>query len=545
MPEAGPVARAAHSQAMLVALCSLLLASSVCVWLFAFFPLMGNDYKFWVPLIYEGRMAWGSFGAVSYDFSPLRCLGLPSFSSPNSLLFSIFHWLSLLGSDLLALVAGIAFIFFFAFFGALKLFRSFGLSDRAALLMAFGWCLQGWACARMIAGHLPFIQLLLLPWLLHVTIAGRARLLSLAAAAFWFSHMLYSGAFYSFIIAAAGIAICLAVLRLPFAASLARFDGVLVLRNAAAIALMTSAMSAPKVLGVMNFLALFPREARLVQVSFWKSMLYAAANLTLPVPIRYGGLVGWGFGSWESYQFLYPGLFFVLLLLTFQRKLRARLQIGLTLLGLLALSATLTSGLAAPLFAALPVLESLHVNPRWNGLILLPALLLACVVIVESAFLERGRDRAAFWVLMALFVLAPLQFLDRVDMRIGYLYHDGIRETQKRVDMCYEPIFGYGLEGFPGNPRRIDWLSAELRDPRCLLARHDCRPGSEFEHDEDRHRLERFELVDDDAPVAMLRLPALAFYLLGFVSALWCLVVLFRDALRSSNHPMSPRSAPG
>ena len=78
MPEAGPVARTAHSQAMLVALCSLLLAASVGVWLFAFFPLMGNDYKFWVPLIYEGRMAWWSFGAISYDFSPLRCLGKPT-----------------------------------------------------------------------------------------------------------------------------------------------------------------------------------------------------------------------------------------------------------------------------------------------------------------------------------------------------------------------------------------------------------------------------------------------------------------------------------
>jgi hypothetical protein len=519
------------SPRLLLLVCAGLIAASVGVWLFAFFPLMGNDYKFWVPLIYEGRIAFWSFGTLAYDFSPLRCLGLPAFASPNSLLFSIAHGFSLLGSDLLALVAAIGVVFAFAFLGALRLFRHLGLSQRAALLLATGWCLQGWAAARVIAGHLPFLQMLLVPWLLFVVIAGRAGVVALLAAAFWLSHMLYSGAFYSFLIALVSVGISVLLLATRVGEQLGRPNLRDCLRNAAAIAGLTLAMTLPKLIGVTDFLALFPREARLAQVPFWKALLYAVGNVALPVPLPYGSLVGWPFGNWESYQFLFPTLFFALLFLAWQgrseRGTRAAAWLALLLLG----SALLTSGLLAPVFASLPILESLHVNPRWNAMILLPLAVLACVMIVEADFLN-GRDRIAFWVLLALFVVAPLQLLDRIDMRIGYLYHDGIQEERQRVDICYEPIFGYGLEHFPGNSRQVDWLGDPLRDPRCLLASHDCRPGQAFERAEEREQLEAFALPDENA--SALRAPALALYGLGLFSAVWVLFGLSRAAWRDA-----------
>ena len=527
MPQRTRDARQRASKNLLL-VCSLSIAASLAVWLFAFFPLMGNDYKFWVPLIYEGRVAWSSFGTLDYDFSPLRCLGLPAFASPNSLIFSIEHALSLLGNDLFALTAGIAAVFAFAFLGALQLFRRFGLPERAALLMATGWCLQGWACARVVAGHLPFIQFLLAPWLLSVLIRGRARWPELLAAAFWLSHMLYSGAFYSFLISSLGIGLCLLVLAHPLAAPLGRPDWRDVLRKTGTIAGLVVAMVAAKLLAVLDFQALFPREARLVQVPFWKSLLFAASNLAIPLPVPYGSLVGWPFGNWESYQFLYPGLFFVLLVMAWQLPTRRRRALGTLLALLLVGSALFTSGLLAGLFAKLPVLASLHVNPRWNAAILLPLVVLACVVIVGTGFLEAGRDRVGFWVLLALFVFAPLQFLDRIDMRIGYLYHDEVHESEGRVDFCYEPSFGYGLEHFPEDPRRIDWLHDELRDPRCLLASHACKPGSRFERPEDRAQLERYVLRDVHA--SSLRRPSLLLYLTGGFAALFCLIALVRDA---------------
>jgi hypothetical protein len=532
------VGRDSASPALLFVSCLLVVAASLGVWLFAFYPLMGNDYKFWVPLISEGRIAWSSFGVLDYDFSPLRCLGLPAFASPNSLLFSLQHGLSLLGNDLLALTGGIAFVFAFAFVGALRLFRHFGLPDRASLLMATGWCLQGWACSRVIAGHLPFVQLLLAPWLLYVVIAGRASWIALLAAAFGFAHMLYSGAFYSFIITSISLGLCLFVLSQKLAEPLCRLHARQVARNLLWIALLVAAMAGPKALAAMDFLELFPREARLAQVPFWRALGYAAGNVAIPFPVSWGGLVGWPFGNWESYQFLYPGLFFVLAVLAWQRGTAASKQAGIGLLALLVLSALFTSGLLAPVFAALPVLESLHVNPRWNAMILLPAVLLACVVIADIGFLREGEDRVGYWVLLALFALAPLQFLDRIDMRIGYLYHDGVHEDLARVDICYEPIFGYGLERFPLDPRKIDWLRDEPRDPRCLLASHDCRPGQGFERAEDREALERYALVDERASV--LRGPSLAIYLVGFCA----LVYSFAGLLRAGVSGSRPREGP-
>ena len=536
MPAQRPADSDGVSRRLLLLFCCFVIAASVVVWLFAFFPLMGHDYEFWVPLIYEGRVAWGSFGTLAYDFSPLRCLGLPAFASPNTLLFSVFHALSLLGNELLALVAGIGLIFAIAFLGSLRLFRSFGLSERAALLMATGWCLQGWAVSRVISGHLPFIQMLLAPWLLHVVIAGRARFATLLAASFWLAHMLYSGAFYSFLLVCGGIGLSVLVLSLRVAEPICRLQLREVLRNALVLGLVVAAMTLPKLLAVTDFLELFPRQALLAQVPYWKALLYALGNLTLPVPISYRDLVGFPFGNWESYQFLYPGLFFVLIALAWQKRSRASLPIaGITLLLLLG-SALLTSGLLAKGFASLPVLSSLHVNPRWNALIVLPLVVLASLVIVQSDFLAVWRDRIAFWVLLALFAGAPLQFLDRIDMRIGYLYHDEIDEQLHRVDSCYEPIFGYGLERFPGGHRRVDFLHDEVRDPRCMLASYDCRPGMRFESLEEREQLERYRLPDEH--VSRLRWPSLAIYGVGFLAALWALFELIRAAWRGEDHSL-------
>jgi hypothetical protein len=538
MPQARRVGRDGAPPALLFAACCVVVAASVGVWLFAFFPLLGNDYKYWVPLIYEGRIAWQSFGMIDYDFSPLRCLGLPAFASPNALQFSIQHGLSLLGSDLFALAGGILFVFLFSFVGALRLFRHFGLPERAALLMAAGWCLQGWACSRVIAGHLPFIQLLLTPWLLHVLIAGRAHWLQLAGAAFWLAHMLYSGAFYALLIGAISIGLSLWLLSGKLGAGLGRPDFRQVVRNAAWVGGLLALMVGPKLLASLEFLELFPRLARLSQVPFWRALLYAASNIAIPFPVGYGGLVGWPFRNWESYQFLYPGLFFVLAVMAWQRRSAVSGRAGVALLALLAGSALVTSGLAAPLFAALPVFESLHVNPRWNAMIGLPVVVLACVVIADTDFLSAGRDRIGFWVLLALFAFAPLQFLDRIDMRIGYLYHDGIQQDEGRVDICYEPIFGYGLERFPGDPRKIDWIRDELRDPRCMLASHACRPGQAFENEEDRQALEAYALADEQS--SWLRRPSLAIYLAGFAAALACFISLVREGL-SARGPSSAR----
>jgi hypothetical protein len=183
-------------------------------------------------------------------------------------------------------------------------------------------------------------------------------------------------------------------------------------------------------------------------------------------------------------------------------------------------------------FAALPLLQSLHVNPRWNALVLLPffALVVGVLGALPRVALPSSRSIGAFWIVA---VLASLQFFDVRDMQIEYTDEQGIDASTHRLGFCYEPIFGYRLEQFPVRGE-VDFTSDVLVDPRCYLRSAGCAPGTLLAAPAEREALRRYALRATHAPGASLKWPSFAAHLVGFGCALAWLIRAARRLLEKS-----------
>ena len=517
----------------LLLLSILLILVSLSFWIYAYYPRLGHDYTYWIPQLYEFNIAWKNFDKVIYDFSPVRCLGLPSFSHPNTLQLSLFHIAGLAMREIWAIQLVFFFILLFSFFGVFLLCRHLLLEKPVAILLALGWVLQGWIATRVLVGHVPFIHLALAPWILFALISRR-NLFVILAAAFWLAHTLYSAAFYTTAIMLASISLGLAVLRI-LQPDNEIIDWKRVTQNFFLVFLIAGLICLPKVIGSLDFLSLFPREHPFQQANPGGTLLYALSNLFYPFPYNISRATGWQYGSWESYQYLLPLLFPALTIVLIRQRTRVSWKpVLLVFAGLTGISVLLTSGLLGNLFSALPILKSFHVNPRWNGVVLLPMLLLAVVVMRQTGFLAATNraNRLGLSFFFATFSLIPLLYVGPSASWGIYPDGIGIHRAANRIGFCYEPIFGYDLENFPGLRADLNWIREPLRNPRCLLKSGQCEPGSGFSDTSDQERLVRFDLDQPNTAVRWLR----PFSLLLYAAALVGMLVAFtRMAIETVN----------
>jgi hypothetical protein len=213
---------------------------------------------------------------------------------------------------------------------------------------------------------------------------------------------------------------------------------------------------------------------------------------------------------------------------------------------LVAAGTLLSSGVLAPVFEALPLFKSLHVNPRWNAFVLLPFFSLA---LAAAGSLEPRRLALAGWqlaVLWAVLFAVPLAFIDEVNMQITYPDRNGIDFARHRLLFCYEPLFGYRLETFPLG-QNVNWAAEALVDPRCYLKSSQCRPGTVFgepgTNAADYALLASYALRDEYPPVKRFKWIALVVYGTGFGCALAWLGQAALHLLRESE-PAATRSPP-
>lgn len=515
---------------------------SLLAWTYWFHPLLGLDYASVLPAMYEMRDAFARFGRLDVDFSPFRCLGLPVFANPNAFVWSVYHPFALFLAELRAVVAGGATILAFAYVGCVALLRGLGLGTGLAAALAVAWCLQGFCASHLLAGHVSYIQLALQPLLLSVLLQKAPTWIARGAAAFWLAHLVYTAGYYLLL---TGIpSLFFAAFALERLAP-ARLDahglgGVrTIARNLAIVGPLALAMSAPKMLAVLDFTAMFPRLTHLDRIAAWKALVYTASQYLVPVPWDARRFTGWWYGNWEAYEMILPGVaYWLAWSVWMHRRALPLARVGGIVALLLAVGTVLSSGVLGPVFSALPLFQSLHVNPRWNALVLLPyfALVAGVAAALPAAARPSSPWIAALWMLA---VLVPFQLTDRHDMQIEYTDGQGIDATRHRLGFCYEPIFGYRLEHFPVKGQ-VDFGSDVLVDPRCYLRSAVCKPGAPLAPGPDREALERYALRDAHAPVALLKWPALALYLVGFACALaWLahtLAWLWRDEAVSARN---------
>ncbi len=525
---------------------------SLCAWVSWFYPRLGLDYASVLPAMYEMRDAFARFGRLDVDFSPFRCLGLPVFANPNAFVWSVFHLFALGLSELRGVVAGAATILTCGYLGCVMLLRGLGVGTGLAAGLAVAWCVQGFCASHLLAGHVSYVQLALQPLLLWLLIQKAPSWIGLGAAAFWLAHFVYTSGYYLLLTGVPSLLLAAAVLERLVPERLERrgLGGArTVARNLAWAGPLALAMSAPKLLAVLDFTALFPRLTHLDRIATWKALVYTASQYLVPVPYDVRRFTGWWYGNWEAYEMILPGVAYWLgWTVWVHRRDVPVARVGAIVALLLALGTVLSSGVLAPVFSALPLLQSLHVNPRWNALVLLPffALAVGTIGTLPPRAWPSARWVAALWLLAA---LVPFQLTDPRDMQIEYTDGQGIDAARHRLGFCYEPIFGYRLEHFPvqGN---VDFTSDALVDPRCYLRSAGCRPGTPLAAGADRESLARYALRDAHAPVAALKWPALAVYLLGAACALaWVaqtVAWLWRDEAdpAPANVPVRPIGKP-
>jgi len=445
------------------------------------FPFMGHDYSLIIPALTDLKVAWKEFGVLNPQFSPMKCLGTPLWANPTGLNLSLLHFFVLIFNELGGLVFFIGLIAILSFYGAYYLARHFGANERWSAYLATGWTLQGAMFVRVTVGHISYINLGLFPLILFLFLRKGSRqsfVLEIVTISFLLSQFIYNPAPYLVIFFPMGLLACLPLMAIWKDERIKSLLNRSTLIKVSLISLLTLLLTFDKLRAVSDLMKSFPRKMDLLELSPLKVLGYAVLNPLSFWPHDFQKMVGWWYGNWESIQYLFPGLILVSLILILSRKdYKKLIQLSLSYLFIVSLTLILTSGILAPLIKDIPFLNSMHANPRWNMVTLLPMFYLAIALVRELADVKQW----IIYSLLAVALFSPSLHIDKQNFGIRYYFLGSYDFARNRLAYCYEPFFGYGLEAFPNpNGFKTDFLNGEFYDPRCYLQSRNCLPGTQL-----------------------------------------------------------------
>ncbi len=527
----------------------LLVFAALGVHLWIFLPYLpaggmpwGHDYALHLPNLLAGYFWFQQNGLAAVPwFSPAQCAGVPYFPDLNVAYYSLPQW----ATFAIGPIGAVRFTFvLFAALGAAGCFvllrGPFAASPWAAATAAVLYLCSGFFTYRMLVGHLTFHPITLTPWLAWALLAARQNrwrsILQACAAGLMFATMFHAGMVH----AIPPVAIALAVILLWHGLRHGQRRGPWLLFAAAV--LLALALGAQRLAAGIAFLQQFPRddyalpgfpsllaELRVLLLSlFWRPPAEFAqpllANLSLPLERH-----EWEYG-------LGPAAALVLLAgaACSARRLRP------TGPGWLAAGA-IAAALALPLalnwhqpawhafLKSLPLFGSSSNLLRWYVLYVPLAALLAglaldrvmpagpwrarAAVLIAAATLAwnwtadrsyytaQGYDAGAMqraWQAVA--AGAPLPPVTDLSLRV-----DAARRVTLPLDrnddmalgysqlLCYQPMFGYGLERLHHGELRPGAALGELPDgtlnlknPACYVfpRANGCAPGDHFRRDQ-------------------------------------------------------------
>jgi|GEM_PF-3035093 len=504
-----------------------------------FYPYLPSDFAFGYPAMAELREAWIRYGVIDFDFSPFRCLGLPAFSNPTSLSWSFFHLTALFFQEAEGLTITAIIFSVISYFGCVRWLRSFEINPSWVPLLSLGWSLQGFATGRSMAGHYNYIPFTFLPLFLWILHRCKPEWYLIGAFSFLWAQTIYTTAVYLIFIWLAGLMLASIVIRLlleredfkePLASPLESCRTLLL------AGFFSTLMTLPKVLAVLNFSALYPREFALHEVPTWNSFVFTLSHYFYPIPWNIQKFVGWWYGNWESYEFIFPLLPLFLIYPLWKNRTGSKtasfsLKVALLFFSLLLLGTLVSSGILAPWIQKIPILNSMHVNPRWNGIVFLPYFALIVGLIIRRKIQLHWASRGLLYLC---FAGAPFLMFDKENMLYSYLDGSGLDRYWGRTSFCYEPMFGYQNEKFPLG-KNYNPFASDLIDPRCYLKSYACTPGSLLKDRPDgteaSQLLKTYQLKESYWPVLYLKWPSLAVYALGFIALLISVFRIVRASL--------------
>jgi hypothetical protein len=442
---------------------------------FSFWPVLGHDYALIVPSLIDLKVAWSQHGVFNPEYSPMKCLGSPLWSNPVSFNLSILHFLTLLSNDVIGMGLFIVIVSLMSFWGAYRLSIRMSVSERYALYLAAGWTLQGWMIMRTTVGHLTYLSLGWFPLIIYLLLKQKTLvkdMLGSALAGYLLSQYIFLAAPYVPFFLVVSL-LCLLPLLFIFKRS-AIVDWKIFVPKSLVAGLIAFLLVWPKYAAVKDLMANFPRSQAMMKVGV-SALPYSIMNVFSFLPHDYKFLVEWWYGNWESVQFVFPLFFLSALFFLFRKKdEKTFLKFFGSLLGLILVSFIFTSGILSDVFQKVPLLQSLHVNPRWNIVIALPLFFLAAVILSDEELFPKNWT----YVLFFLVFLVPFLHLRPANLNINYVYRGGYSPEVNRLSYCYEPFLGYRLEFFPYPADQVNFTTSPRLDPRCYLSSHQCSPGT-------------------------------------------------------------------
>jgi hypothetical protein len=532
-----------------------------------FFPAangnIGHDYEYFLPLILAGKywIARNGLFAVPY-FSPAFCGGLPFLANPQSIFYSLPQLLSLFLDTVKAFLVTTIISAWIGGLGTYLLMRQrFAASVPAAALGATVFMFNSFLLHRMAVGHVTYYVVALVPLLCHLLLApleseaGRRRAITrgcgvVAASGSILAYLVYAGAVN------VAVPVALTVAAVWLLHSLLRPQARAFWVLAPAAALLGGAVGAAKLAPAMAFVAHFPRPGALQLYPNAAEMLGTLfKSLFLPWLIpNFPGKHEFDYGV-GVVPLIAIGLGICTAL---ARGHCRRLPKPITLLKLAALALILAIPLrvnyGGPEFAAwlksLPYVGENVILLRWFLVYLLPLSLIAGLVV------DYRVSRPNLRCLLSLAGMAVTVLISFATDQSYYLQQPynprpvlaaggelagtgyvppikgiGGDGRPRRNDAlvsglsalpCYEPIFGYELESFPG---RLT-AGSPLRDPACYIygVTNHCAPGGAFASPADAamfaaYRPFPFVLPQWQADANRLTLGGIGLAILGFMLA--------------------------
>jgi len=518
----------------------------------SFFPAanghVGEDYSYILPHLLDGYYWQINNGAWAPQwFSPAFCGGLPAFPNPQDIYYSLPQWFTLITDPLHAsyyTMLTFATLGFAGFYLLLRL--SFNMSIPVALLGATLFMFNGFYSTRLLIGHVTFHAFMLTPMIAFMLLSagGRAsngfdsrRLLSLAITALLLSYAVYSSMLH-LILPVILILVFIGTLHGIIHADSGRFWLNLVIAGGLGIVLALPKL-APAIIFTYNFersYYLLPGAngfTGLLKLVLESLFLQPSAATVKEILVNQQ----WRLGRHEfEYGITFIPLLIILLsaalLLAYPAKLRQSLKCQATtclqiVLLVLILALPLAVNFYTPdwnaMLKTLPVIKDSSNLLRWFC-VYIPVTILIAMLMLEKAVPVRLLVYIASIAIVAVIGInagTDRHYYSAQDYdpnRIVKAYKQAkksrhavtIRNVATYTDkqgnpvtptfrndtlilgasqlLCYEAVFGYGLELFPrgslhaGPISRVRDGRFNLKNPACYIfgkVNH-CQPGDHF-----------------------------------------------------------------
>ena len=516
---------------------------------------LGSDYAFQLPNLLVGYYFFHNNGPWALPwFNPAQCGGIPFYADPQSSYFSLLQVASFFVSPFHAVrVTFVVFALVGQLGMAALLRRRFQVSLAGSLVGGALFALNGFYSRRMLIGHVIVHAFMLVPWLALLVTRGagepspsrRGELTRVVGAGLLIAYMIQSGA-ANFLPQSLASVVLLA-LALAAARGGAVWGALVRLAAGCGLAL---ALSATKLASMAALIGQFPRDLYPLPgfTGLFRTALVALQSLAwggddglLPYLVNTPLLI-----DAHELDYTVSLVAIALSLWLAASAVRALRRGGLSRDRLLALA-----GIA--LLLVVPLLLNWY-QPTWNALLKRTPILgkssnllrwfmlyvpfaaaaaavgfdklvwlrkhsaAASVAVVGLAVLqlalgawaspsaetydgskiaaafEAARGRAAAPPVTAVVVARDAKGHPEVTPDRNDAVADGHSQM-----LCYQPLFGYRLEGFPiaplhsGPVTRLQDGHANLKNPACYLfpAENDCSPGAHF-RDTELDALEAF-----------------------------------------------------